>query len=154
MAKVSLASVEGALNGWLKPGTLGESWDNIGLLVGSGRWSKEDKVITGVLICNDLKPGVVEEAIRSGTNLVVAYHPPIFKGMKAIGYGSWKVGQNVVLSKIPCVARKANLSNFLAQEQLIAKCLAHDISVYSPHTTLDSVAGGMNDAVVDALGKA
>jgi putative NIF3 family GTP cyclohydrolase 1 type 2 len=90
----TLANVEEALNGWLKPKVFGESWDNIGLLVGSGRYSKEEKVITGIMVCNDLKPSVLEEAISKNANLVVAYHPPIFSGMKSIGYGSWKVKIN------------------------------------------------------------
>jgi putative NIF3 family GTP cyclohydrolase 1 type 2 len=39
------------------------------------------------------------------------------------------------------------LSDF--QQELIARCLANDISVYSPHAALDAIAGGINDAVVD-----
>jgi len=31
--------------------------------------------------------------------------------------------------------------------------LAHDISIYSPHTTIDAVAGGMNDRVIEALSR-
>lgn len=87
----SLASVESALNWWLKPKVFGESWDNIGLLVGSGKFTKDEKIITGILVCNDLKPAVVEEAIANNANLVISYHPPIFSGMKSIAYGSWKV---------------------------------------------------------------
>jgi putative NIF3 family GTP cyclohydrolase 1 type 2 len=88
----SLAAVEEALNGWVKPKVFGESWDNIGLLVGSGRWPrKEDKIISGILVCNDLKPAVVDEAIGRNANLIIAYHPPIFSGMKSVTYGSWKV---------------------------------------------------------------
>jgi len=105
----------------------GENWDNIGLLVGSGMVEEEgDKAITGIFICNDLTPPVLQEALNTpNVNMIIAYHPPIFKGMKSIGFGSWK-------------------------ERLIAKCLAKDISVYSPHTTLDSLLNGMTDNVVKA----
>jgi len=87
----TLSNVEDALNGWLKPKVFGEGWDNIGLLVGSGKTTKDRKVINGILICNDLKPAVVEEAISRNANLVISYHPPIFSGLKRIAYGSWKV---------------------------------------------------------------
>lgn len=87
----SLEDVERSLNNWLKPQTLGESWDNIGLLVGSGKFEKNEKTISGIMLCNDLMPAVLDEAISKNADLIIAYHPPIFTGMKSISYGGWKV---------------------------------------------------------------
>lgn len=87
----SLERLELCLNNWLKPQLLGESWDNVGLLVGSGKYSKEEKMIRRILLCNDLLPAVLNEAIERKADLILAYHPPIFSGMKRIAYGDWKV---------------------------------------------------------------
>jgi dinuclear metal center YbgI/SA1388 family protein len=126
MATNTLASVEQALNGWLKPKVFAESWDNVGLLMGSGRSTREEKNVSNILLCNDLTTKVVKEAISSKSDLIIAYHPPIFSPLKAVAYGSWK-------------------------EEIVAKCLAHDIAVYSPHTTLDSVIGGINDRIMESI---
>ncbi|ODN05429.1 NIF3-like protein 1 [Orchesella cincta] len=122
----SLETVELALNNWLKPQVLGEGWDNIGLLVGSGKFEKHEKIISGIMLCNDLRPAVLEEAISKNADMILAYHPPIFSGLKSISYKHWK-------------------------ERIIAKSLANDISIYSPHTTLDSTVGGINDRVLNSL---
>jgi dinuclear metal center YbgI/SA1388 family protein len=76
-----------------------------------------------VLLTIDLTPEVVAEAQRLGSGLVVAYHPPIFK----------------------------------PQNRVVAGDLAYAIvraglSVYSPHTALDAVLGGTNDALGDLVG--
>jgi putative NIF3 family GTP cyclohydrolase 1 type 2 len=56
----------------------------------------------------------------------VAYHPPIFSGLKAI-----------------------TLNNAL-QASLLT-CASKGISVYSPHTSLDSIWGGVNDWLAEGL---
>jgi len=52
--------------------------------------------------------------------VIVAYHPTIFKGLQSL-----------------------TLENPLQRSLL--NCAAQGISVYSPHTSLDSVWGGIND---------
>lgn len=92
MKKITLESVEKALNGWLRPKLCGEPWDNTGILVGSGLFSKEEKPINSILVCNDLTTKVVKEAIELKVELIVAYHPIILRDpVKAVGYGHWKV---------------------------------------------------------------
>ena len=92
MKKITLDSVEKALDGWLRPKLCGESWDNTGILVGSGLFSKEEKPINSILVCNDLRTKVVNEAIKLKVDLIVAYHPIILRDpVKAVGYGHWKV---------------------------------------------------------------
>jgi len=87
----TLASIENSLNAWLKPAIFGENWDNVGILVGSGKYAKEEKIIDNILLCNDLMPAVLDEAIEKKADLIIAYHPIIFSGMKTIGFETWKV---------------------------------------------------------------
>ena len=94
MAKIiakPLAQIEKCLSWYLQPSVNAESWDNVGLLVGSGKFSKEAKSVQTILLCNDLTLKVVEEAIEKKTDLIIAYHPPMFRPLKTIGYNSWKV---------------------------------------------------------------
>ena len=52
-----------------------KGWDNVGLLVEpSGPF-----IVKRVLITNDLTEPVLAEAVERGVNLIVAYHPVIFK---------------------------------------------------------------------------
>ena len=67
-----------------------------------------------------LTPAVVEEALATPTSLIVSYHPPIFKPLTAL-----------------------TLSNPLQASLL--RCAAAGISVYTPHTALDSVTDGISD---------
>ena len=56
-----------------------ESFDNVGLLIGSG-----DRDVTRVLCCLDITRGVVEEAVSKGAELIVSHHPVIFRALKSI----------------------------------------------------------------------
>jgi dinuclear metal center YbgI/SA1388 family protein len=56
-----------------------ESWDNVGLLVGS-----PEQTVTKVLLCIDYTDAVAKEADQKRADFVVAYHPIIFDGLKRI----------------------------------------------------------------------
>ena len=58
----------------IAPPVLAQSWDNVGLLVGD-----RSAPCRSVLFCIDLTPPVLEEAIGSRCDLVLAYHPPLFQ---------------------------------------------------------------------------
>src|SRR5262245_52064759 len=58
----------------LAPPALAQSWDNVGLLAGD-----REAHCRRVLFCIDLTPPVLEEAIEQQSDLVVTYHPPIFR---------------------------------------------------------------------------
>src|SRR5690606_20965704 len=75
----------------------------------------------------DVNEAVVDEAIETGSNLIIAHHPPIFSPMKTV----W--------TDTP-------------QGRLIEKCIKHDISVYAAHTNLDVAPGGVNDLLANQLG--
>lgn len=107
----------------IAPLRLAEKWDNVGLLLESPV-QRPDK--HRVLLTIDLTTAVCSEAIAKETSVIVAYHPTIFKGLQAL-----------------------TLSNPL-QKSLLT-CAAEGISVYSPHTALDSVWGGINDWLAQGL---
>lgn len=94
-----------------------EEWDNVGLLVGD-----PSSHVSRALFAIDMTPAVLAEAGRRNCQLVVAYHPPIFKGERQVLAGS-----------IPFDAVRAG------------------IAIYSPHTALDVAAGGTNDVLADAV---
>lgn len=102
----------------LAPCSLAEPWDNVGLVVGD-----PDAVCSRVLLCIDLTPAVLTEAVSLRCDAVVAYHPPIFDGVKRLSAGD--IGFEA--------ARRG-------------------IAVYSPHTALDVAPGGTNDTLAGLLG--
>ena len=59
------------------PPSYQESYDNAGLIVGDANTE-----VTGVLCCLDSTEAIVQEAIDTGCNLIVAHHPIVFKGLK------------------------------------------------------------------------
>jgi len=105
----------------LAPIAYAEDFDNVGLLVGN----KNTKV-TGILVTLDTLEAVVDEAIREKCNLIVSFHPIIFKGLKKL------TGKNYV-------------------ERVVIKAIKHDISIYSMHTALDNAIQGVNDMICNQL---
>ena len=102
--------------------SLQESYDNAGLLTGN-----EQQECTGVVCSLDATEAVVDEAIDSNCNLIVAHHPIIFKGLKRI------TGKNYV-------------------ERTVIKAIKNDIAVYAIHTNLDNIITGVNGRMADRLG--
>ncbi|XP_076242255.1 NIF3-like protein 1 [Calliopsis andreniformis] len=102
--------------------SLADSWDNVGLLVEP----TEAKLVSQILLTNDLTEDVMQEALDLKTDMIITYHPLIFVPMKSVTTRSWK-------------------------ERIVAKCLENKIAVYSPHTTFDSVKGGVNDWLASAF---
>lgn len=105
----------------LAPLAYAEDFDNVGLLVGN----KKAK-LTGVLVTLDTLETVVDEAIKENCNLIVSFHPIIFKGLKKL------TGKNYV-------------------ERVIMKAIKNDIAIYSIHTALDNALQGVNDMICNQL---
>ena len=63
----------------IAPLQLQEEYDNAGLIIGNG-----DDQIKGVLICLDITDEVLNEAVNTNCNLIIAHHPLIFTGLKKI----------------------------------------------------------------------
>lgn len=98
------------------PLSLAAAWDNVGLLLEAPSLA----AASAVLLTNDLTEAVVEECIAKNVGLVIAYHPILFSGAKRLRLSDWK-------------------------ERVVLRCIQGGISVYSPHTALDSCRNGVND---------
>ncbi len=99
-----------------------ESYDNSGLLFGS-----PEQEVKGVLVCLDVTPAVIQEAIDKNCNLVISHHPFIFRGLKNI--------------------RPETISGGIIY--LAAK---HEICIYAAHTNLDNSKNGVNRILAEKLG--
>lgn len=115
----------------LAPLRLAEEWDNVGLLVEPlGRLGSAGRrgALTGVLLAIDATDAVVEEAVKRSCDLIVAYHPPIFAGLKALRASD-------------------------PRPRALVRALRHEVAIYSPHTALDAAAGGVNDFLAAPFGR-
>ena len=108
----------------LAPTSLAGSWDNVGLLVEP----TAPHQVSAILLTNDLTEPVMEEVIEKKINLVLSYHPPIFRPLKRLTHQSWK-------------------------ERIIVKCVENRVAVYSPHTSFDALKGGVNDWLISPFCK-
>jgi dinuclear metal center YbgI/SA1388 family protein len=106
----------------LAPIALQENYDNSGLQTGN----PSDR-IESVLITIDITEDVVEEATRIGAGLIISHHPLIFGGLKRL------TGSNSV-------------------ERTLLKAIRHNIALYSAHTNLDAIQGGVNTMIANKLG--
>ena len=75
------------LAGFAPTRTLAESWDNVGLLIEPS----SPKSVTKIGLCNDLTLDVMNEMVEAKADLIIAYHPPIFRPLKALRQSQWKV---------------------------------------------------------------
>jgi len=105
------------------PPWLSESWDNVGLLVEPS----SPHVVDKLLLTNDLTESVADEAVAMNVQMVLSYHPPVFKPMKRLTQQSWK-------------------------ERIVVKCIENRIAVFSPHTCYDAVPSGVNDWLISPFG--
>lgn len=99
-----------------------EDFDNVGLICGNPL-----REVRRILVCHDALETVIDEAIEKDCQLVIAFHPIIFKGMKRIS------GRNYV-------------------EKSVLKALENKIGIYAVHTALDNDYFGVNDGICSALG--
>ena len=104
------------------PARLSESWDNCGLQAGSGQYP-----LRGILCSLDISHAVIDEALQGGANFIFSHHPLLFKPISRI-----------------------DLNTFPGD--ILGRALAAELTLFSAHTNLDSVAGGVNDHLAEILG--
>lgn len=109
----------------IAPLSLAEEWDNVGVLLAP---SKQHPIRT-VLLTIDLTQRVLDEALAQQAQAIVAYHPPIWSGLKRL-LPEQRTGR------------------------LLLRAVEHGLTIYSPHTALDAVSGGVNDWLADAFNAA
>lgn len=100
----------------IAPPALAEEWDNTGLLLAPSRSPR----IHRLLLTIDTTPEVIDEAIKRKCEFILSYHPPLFTPVNRL--------------------TPANPS-----DRRLIRLLESRIAVYSPHTALDMVEGGVND---------
>ncbi|KAF2876366.1 NGG1p interacting factor 3 [Massariosphaeria phaeospora] len=101
------------------------SWDNTGLLL-EAPFVPSRRQSNIVLLTIDLTKAVADEAIAINSSIIVAYHPIIFRGLKALTLAD-------------------------SQQQTLLRLASHGISVYSPHTAVDAAPGGLGDWLADIV---
>ena len=103
------------------PKHLAEEGDNIGLHTGDPA-----QPVRTVFLALDLTMAALEEALAAGADMVIVHHTPFFKPVK-------------------------NLRTDLPGGRLISMIVQRGIALYTAHTNLDSVPGGVNDILARAL---
>jgi dinuclear metal center YbgI/SA1388 family protein len=98
-----------------------EDFDNTGLLVGD-----QEAKVTGILVTLDTLEAVVAEAIEKKCNLIVSFHPILFKGLKKL------TGANYV-------------------QRVVQKAIKNDIHIFAIHTALDNSFEGVNAQICNTL---
>ncbi len=99
-----------------------EDYDNAGLIVGNSQ-----SELKGVLICLDVFPSIVQEAIDNNCNLIISHHPFIFRGIKKLIHNSY-------------IAKILSLS------------FNHNVALYASHTNMDACSTGVNYMLAEVLG--
>ena len=107
----------------IAPTALAQDWDNVGLLAGDPA-----DPVRSVLLCIDVTDAVVAEAVERNANLVIAYHPPVFRPITSIR------------------------ADARGTERVVFACIRHGISIYATHTALDAAEGGTNDVLAQLCG--
>ena len=101
------------------PQSLAFEWDNVGILCGSN-----EKEVKKVLLTLDINEFTVNEAIKSGCDMIISHHPVFFGGVKRIDFNT-------------------------SDGRMIKNIINNDITVFAAHTNMDVANGGINDALAD-----
>lgn len=85
-------------------------------------FGRETAAVAKALLALDVTSAVVDEAIEQGAELIISHHPLIFSPLKSV------------------------------TDEKLLRLAQHQIGVISMHTNLDIAQGGVNDALMAALG--
>lgn len=119
--KTTLNEVAGYLDS-LAPPCLQESYDNTGIQVGDTA-----QPVSSVLVILDVTEAVVDEAMATGSDLIVTHHPLIFGNLRRI------------TEETPA-------------GRIIRKAVRNGISIVASHTNFDNVLPGVNTKIAGKLG--
>ncbi len=104
------------------PPSLSYEWDNDGIMC----CPNSNRTVSKVLVALDVTEGVIQAAIEGEYDLIISHHPFIFRGL-------------------PSIDDKGDVS------AKVIRLLKNDISVFSFHTRLDCLSGGVNDRLCALL---
>lgn len=104
------------------PQYLAEDFDNVGLLVGSGK-----KEVKKILLALDSDEKTAKEAECKGADMILSHHPAIFHPLKSV-------------------------TDSTPEGRMLLTLAKNSISVVSAHTNMDKANGGLNDLMAYKLG--
>lgn len=118
-----MTTVESILNflNTVAPPELAMDWDNSGFQAGS-----KNARVSRILVALDPFEDVCQEAVQWGAEMIVTHHPLLFSPLKSVT-DETPVGRALML------------------------LLKNGISLWSGHTNLDVVSGGVNDVLAQRL---
>jgi dinuclear metal center YbgI/SA1388 family protein len=104
------------------PLSLQEDFDNSGLQTGD-----VFQKLQGILLCLDVTPEVLDEAMELGCNLIISHHPLLFRSLRTL------TGKTYI-------------------ERCVVKACKNDLVIYAAHTNLDNAWGGVNFYLAEKIG--
>ncbi len=99
-----------------------EEWDNSGLACGA-----LDSDITNIILCLDVTHEIIDNAIKTNSELIISHHPIIFSPLYSLACGGYK-------------------------ENLLITAIKNGIAIYCLHTPADKAQNGINYANAEKLG--
>lgn len=99
-----------------------EEWDRVGLVCGDPQ-----RPVASVRFAVDATPTVVDEAIAAQVDLLVTHHPLLLRGVHSIATTS-------------------------SRGRSLTQLVRGDCALFTMHTNVDQAAGGVSDALADAIG--
>lgn len=105
------------------PTSLRCEWDNDGLMCEPSPDEKVEKVLFAL----DVTDEVIAFAKQIGAQVIISHHPMLFRPMKSVNNGSLNGHKTIEL-------------------------IRNNIAVFSFHTRLDRMKGGVNDVLAETLG--
>ncbi|WP_433209259.1 Nif3-like dinuclear metal center hexameric protein [Dactylosporangium sp. CS-047395] len=99
-----------------------EDWDRVGFVLGD-----PDATVSRVLLAVDCDPAVVEEAERTGAELVFTHHPLLLRGVSILAPTTYK-------------------------GRIVHRMIRAGIALYTAHTNGDVANPGVSDALAGRLG--
>ncbi|MDU9050886.1 MAG: Nif3-like dinuclear metal center hexameric protein [Candidatus Electrothrix sp. Rat3] len=105
----------------IAPFDLAQSWDNVGLLVGS-----PDGRVSSILLALDPTTALIAEAEQCNAELIITHHPALFHPLKS-------------------------LRSDRPSEKFLHAAVRTGIHVIACHTNLDAAYGGVNDVLAQLL---
>ena len=121
MSKPTVADLKTTLETWAPPQAKLD-YDNTGYQVGT-----PSKEVSKALICLDVTPEVIQEAVEIGAECIVSHHPILFK-------------------------KPSEILTTTLQGELIHGLIEAGCSLITAHTNLDAAPGGVSFKLAEKLG--
>ena len=99
-----------------------QAWDSVGLITGD-----PDQLVRRVLFAVDPVAAVVDEALARGVDLVVTHHPLFLRPVHSVAATTFKGA-------------------------VVHRLVRAGVALYNAHTNADAAAGGVADALAEAIG--